>query len=224
MPVVAGVVVAVVAIIAVALVSLDGSGSEWPDEVAGLARVESAETRAFEEGFGEIEFGDLEISFGFYGRADQVELMLARYANLPPGAPLEGLLQGAGGGIIGSGGSAEIDAASVTERDGINYHCMPFQGSSSSPTRPRPMVRCASGTRVPTRSCSWTPPRTTSRRRSTTPPRRTSRSAVDLLPEEPSDQQHRDGDDQALRRQREPPPLRGPRTGRSPSVGEPPSR
>jgi hypothetical protein len=128
MPVVAGIVVAVVAIIAVALVSLDESSSEWPDEVAGLARVESAETRAFEEGFGEIEFGDLEIAFGFYGRADQVELMLARYANLPPGAPLEGLLQGAGGGIIGSGGSADIDAASVTERDGIAYHCMPFQG------------------------------------------------------------------------------------------------
>lgn len=123
-----GLVVLAIAAITIIVASSEGEGGGLPTEVAGFSQVDTEETRALEETMGQMKFGDLEVTFGFYGQARVVELILVRYENMPPGTPAEGVLRGAGGGIIGSGGSADIDATTVTMVDGISYHCLPFQG------------------------------------------------------------------------------------------------
>lgn len=123
-----GCVVLAISVITIVVAAGDGEGEGLPREVAGYEQVDTKATQSFEQVMADMKFGDIEVTFSFYGQADEVELQLIRYGNLPSGTPVEGILRGAGGGIIGSGGSADIDATTLTKVDGITYHCLPFQG------------------------------------------------------------------------------------------------
>jgi hypothetical protein len=77
---------------------------------------------------GALKFGDLKIEVAAYGSGDEVELALFRYSNLPAAPQVDTMLRGAGGGIIGTGGTADLDAETVSTLDGVEYRCIPFTG------------------------------------------------------------------------------------------------
>ena len=99
-----------------------------PDEVAGEPQLSTEETRAVAEMLDSISVGGIEIDMAFYGEGENPTFMLASYSNIPPGVPPEGLLRGAGGGIIGAGGTADVEDIQTRARGAITYSCIPFSG------------------------------------------------------------------------------------------------
>lgn len=114
---------------------LDGPRSA-ADEAFGLPRVQSEEIDALEDALGSIQIGDLEMDIAAYGEDDEIQVMVFTYGNLPETFSVDSMVRGGAGGIIGSGGSADIEAISSHEIDGVEYVCVPFQGQlmpSSAP-------------------------------------------------------------------------------------------
>ncbi len=99
-----------------------------PDDVAHLDRLHTSQVKVLEEQMGAIKVGDLKIEVGAYGSGDEVELVLFRYSNLPTAPQVDTMLRGAGGGIIGTGGTADFDAETVSTLNGVEYRCIPFTG------------------------------------------------------------------------------------------------
>jgi hypothetical protein len=128
--IIAGVIglVAVIVIATIAAVAASGDGNELPDQVAGFDRLHTAQVQTLEDQMEQVKFGDLQIEMAAYGTGDDVELMLARYSNFPVPPAISALLRGAGGGIVGTGGTVDFDAETVETRDGVEYHCIPFVG------------------------------------------------------------------------------------------------
>lgn len=114
-------------VVVVAIVSSVGPGdSVLPDEVLGLPRVENQDVRVLQDAMSEFRFGDLEIELTAYGAGDDVAVVLFRHSGGP--MDLEGMVKGAGGGIIGSGGQAGLDRITRHEVEGVDYRCLPFRG------------------------------------------------------------------------------------------------
>jgi hypothetical protein len=121
-----GALVLVVTLVAVAAGSREHDA--LADEVAQLHRLHTSQVKALEEQMGAFTFGDLKIEVAAYGSGDEVELALFRYSNLPTAPQVDTMLRGAGGGIIGTGGTADFDAETVSTLDGVEYRCIPFTG------------------------------------------------------------------------------------------------
>jgi hypothetical protein len=120
--------VLVVLVVIALLVTRGGDEGGLPDQVAGLGRLHTAEVQALENGMGQIKIGDIEIETAAYGSGEEVKLFVVRYRNLPSAGPISSLIRGAGGGIIGTGGSVDFTKEAIATPDGIEVHCIPFTG------------------------------------------------------------------------------------------------
>jgi hypothetical protein len=116
-----------IAILIVAALS-SRSHDALPDQLGRLQRLHTAQAGALEDQMGSLKIGDLKIEVASYGSADEVELVLFRYSNLPTTPRVDAMLRGAAAGIIGVGGAADFDAETVHTVDGIDYRCIPFTG------------------------------------------------------------------------------------------------
>jgi hypothetical protein len=119
---------AVLLAIAVFVAVTGGKGDSLPESVGELPRLHTSEVRQFEDQMGSIKIGDVHIEVAAYGSGDRPELLLIVYSNLPPGHSIDAMLRGAGGGLIGAGGSVDLNAEITQQRDGVGYSCLPFSG------------------------------------------------------------------------------------------------
>jgi hypothetical protein len=131
------VVAAVVAVnLGVGVLLVTRSHSDVPGQIAGLPRLRTESARSFEHLIASFDIGGLSLRGAMYGSGDQPQLVLERFVGSDDpfqGVPIETVLGQADAGLGGSfGGSGDLDtAATVSEtRDGVEYACAPFHGSS----------------------------------------------------------------------------------------------
>ena len=104
------------------------SKDSLPDQVAGLDRLHTPNVQALEDTLDRFKFGEVRIEVAVYGTGGEEELILFRYSNFPTAPSISSLVRGAGGGIVGSGGTVDFDAQTVETRDAVEYRCIPFVG------------------------------------------------------------------------------------------------
>jgi hypothetical protein len=115
--------VLLVAILAVA----DRGSSDWPDEIAGLDRVETQDLRQAREVIEQMEFGDVGVAAAFYGEGDEATLLVERYTGDTEAllaVPLEQVFEGASGGAeLMGGGAVDQDASVRGGSAGVDVMC-----------------------------------------------------------------------------------------------------
>jgi len=123
-----GAAAVVLIVIAIVVAVGNGGGDRLPDRVAELPRLHTSRAEQLEDAMDTLRFGDVEIDVASYGSDEDVGVVLFRYSNLPSRPTISQLLQGAGGGFVGSGGTVDFDAEATQQRNGVTYTCLPFSG------------------------------------------------------------------------------------------------
>lgn len=116
-----------IALIGFIVVTRSGGDDGMPAEVASLPRLHTAEVQGLEQMIDSFNIDGVEIEVAAYGE-DSIMIVLYRYSPFLPSTSVDSMLRGAGGGVIGSGGSADLDDINVIERGGVEYRCIPFKG------------------------------------------------------------------------------------------------
>jgi hypothetical protein len=101
---------------------------DLPSDIAELHRLHTSQVQVLEDQVSSFKLGDVDIEIAGYGSDQDVQLVLFRYSHLPSQPSISAILRGAGGGIVGTGGTVDFDAQTSQLRDGVEYACIPFTG------------------------------------------------------------------------------------------------
>lgn len=149
---VVGLVVVVAIAAVVFLVPRGGDG--WPASIDGLQRLDTASAHDFERSLADAKFAGVRIQGAMYGTGETPQLMVERFVGDTEGlttVPLDSLMEGAAGGLNGSGAGTVDQVAVVRDtRADVEYQCMPirFVGPAATALAPAGSMCAWSGADV----------------------------------------------------------------------------